>query len=97
MQLYREGSYIQTPYIVFVNEIMVRASNPKELIAGVVEAARQIVYAVRDMPNSVTDKLALGNTLLVLQHALAVQRILFRCSGSSSTGRSSLRFPSSAT
>ena len=33
MQLYREGSYIQTPYIVFVNEIMVRASNPKELIA----------------------------------------------------------------
>ena len=51
---------------------MVRATNPIELIDSVIEAARQIIYAVRDMPNSVTDKLALGNTLLVLQHALAV-------------------------
>ena len=44
--------------------------------------------AVRDMPTSVTDKLALGNSLLVLQHVLAVFfYLIFRYSDSNSMAR----------
>ena len=51
---------------------MLRIGEPAELFGALLQGYQQLIIAVKDNGKSVTDKLGLGTTLLVLQHVVAV-------------------------
>lgn len=77
MQIFRED-YSQSAYIVFINEVAIRMADPIGIFYPLLEAATHMHCKVLETPTSVTENLALGNILLVLQHILLVTLLLFR-------------------
>ena len=69
LQLHRDGNCAQMAYIVFMNEVGMRG-DPVSLgvYCALLEGVGVLKEVLAGCPNSVTDSLALGSTLLVLQH-----------------------------
>lgn len=72
--------YSQTAYIIFFNEVALRVPDPVSfgVIYPLLQAVTHLHSNILERPTSMSDNLALGTVLLVLQHIVTVIILLFR-------------------